>query len=138
MSASSDQVKKAIQKGFNSDQRIFLANPALFRDLKYKVSITADMITPPSENLKKALNLELYDKAIANPLTDQETVTRDLLFGSYQQTRNDTDKYMKKMVAPMQPPIEGQQGSVLNKLFGNGQKKQLNQSADQLQAEAQV
>jgi len=52
--------------------------------------------TPQSDNVKKALALELYDRAIANPLADQEAIFRDLLLGSYDSTRNDTDKYIKE------------------------------------------
>lgn len=137
-----DQMGDYIKKGFKSDQRIFLVNPSIFRDLKYKIIVEPDTVTPPSDNLKKALNLELYDRAIANPLADQEAVTRDLLFGSYSQTKSDTEKYMKQMQMPQMGQQLGQAGtqggSVLNKLFGNGGNQQLNQSADQLATQTQI
>ena len=91
--------------GFDSDNHIMKVNPTLFRDIKFKVKVSPDVVTPPSDNVKKALNLEEYDRAIANPLVDQEAITRDLLLGSYEQTKEDTDKYIKKEapVAPAQP-----------------------------------
>jgi len=46
--------------------------------------------------LKKAFNLELYDRAINNPMVDQLAVTRDFLFGSYDQSRDRADEYMQE------------------------------------------
>ena len=42
------------------------------------------------------MNVQLYDRAIASPVADQEALYRDLLLGSYDQTRDDTEKYVKK------------------------------------------
>ena len=93
------EISKNIMKsegGFETDKEIYKVNPTFFRNLKYKVRVAPDAATPQSDNVKKALALELYDRAIANPLADQEAIFRDLLLGSYDSTRNDTDKYIKE------------------------------------------
>ncbi len=80
--------------GPESKTKIYKVNPALIRDYRYKISVNADDLTPKSKALEKALNLELYDRAIQNPTLDQEAITRDFLVGIYKP--GDTDKYMKK------------------------------------------
>lgn len=87
--------------GYDSKTQIMRVNPKLFADTKFKLRITPDTVTPPSDNVTKALNLEAYDRAIANELTNKESVTRDLLLGSYPATKDDPDKYM--MAAPAVP-----------------------------------
>ena len=119
--------------GMDSDKEIYKVNPALFRELKFKVTIRPDIVTPPSDALKKALNIELYDRAIMSPYADQEQLYRDLLLGSYDGARDNTDKYVKEeqMMQPMQS--QGQSPEVLNKLFGVGKNKTLNMAAGQPQ-----
>lgn len=80
--------------GLDSRTQIFKVNPNLFRRMKYLVKVTPDVVTPPSENVKKALNLEEFDRLITLPFIDQEAVTRDLLLGSYDATKDDPDKYI--------------------------------------------
>lgn len=87
--------------GPDSDKKIYKVNPKLFRDIRYKIRIDADELNPRSSALEKALNLELYDRAIQNPYADQEMVTRDFLFGSY--VNGDADKYIRKS----QPAAQG-------------------------------
>lgn len=82
--------------GLDSDVSICKVNPRLFRRMKYMVKVTPDIVTPPSENVAKALDLELYDRAITNPLADQEAITRDFLFGAYDRSKGDPDKYIRK------------------------------------------
>lgn len=90
--------------GLDSDRQIYKVNPRLFRKLKFLLKITPDVVTPPSENVKKALKLEQYDRAIRSPLANQEAIFRDLLLGAYDATKNDTDKYIQKPVQPMPQP----------------------------------
>lgn len=80
-------------------QKIYQVNPELFRELKYKVTCNVDDLTPRSKALEKALNLELYDRGIQNPIVDQQALTRDFLFGSYDNA-GDNDKYIKKTPSP--------------------------------------
>lgn len=89
--------------GLDSDKQIFKVNPTLFRKAKFLFRVTPEMIVPPSDRVKKAFNLEAYDRAIQNPLANQEALYKDLLLGSYDSTRDDVDKYVKK-------PEEMQQG----------------------------
>lgn len=105
---------------------IYKVNPTLFRNLKFKVTIQPEAMSPKSEALKKALNLEEYGLAIANPIVAQNpdnlaAVTRDLLFGSFEATRDNADKYMKmappQMGAPGMPQQPGTSkgiGAILN------------------------
>jgi hypothetical protein len=85
--------------GLDSSVEIYKANPVLFRKNKFKLKVTPDVITPPSDNVRKALMLEEYDRAIASPLANQEALYRDLLLGAYDATKHDTDKYIVKQPA---------------------------------------
>ena len=82
------------QGGMYSKTKLYAAHPQKFRDLKYKIHVTADVMAQKNESLEKALNLELYDRAIQNPTVDLTMVTKDFLFGSYND--GDNDKYLKK------------------------------------------
>jgi len=95
--------------GMDTKKRIYKVNPTLFRELKYKVRISPEIMTPKNDNIAKAFNLELYDRAISNPLADQESIFRDLLLGSYDTTKHDTDKYIK-----------GSDSTDLQRLIGDG------------------
>lgn len=72
-------------------------NPSLFAELKFKTKVEADMLFSQSETVKKALNLEAYDRAIANPIIAQDPnalkeTTRRFLLGNY--VPGDEDKYL--------------------------------------------
>lgn len=97
--------------GLESENSLLKVNPTLFRKMKFKTKVSPDIITPPSDAVKKAFNLEEYDRAIANPLVDQEAVTRDLLLGSYEATKDDPEKYLKKQeeMAPKMGALTGKQ-----------------------------
>ncbi len=79
-----------------NDEEIYRVNPELFRNLKYMVSITPDVLTPMSENLERAYSLETFDRAIAQPNTDHDALTRDLLLATSPATKKNPDKYMLK------------------------------------------
>ena len=82
--------------GLDSDVEIYKVNPQLYRNLKFMIKVVPDQVTPPSDALQKALNLELYDRAINNPIANQEAIYKDVLLGSYDKTKSDTDKYIVK------------------------------------------
>lgn len=124
--------------GIDSEKEIIKANPTLFRKLKFKVKVVPNAITPPSDALKKALNLEEFDRLIQLPFINQEQVTKDLLLGSYDATRNDVEKYIvdKNQQAMMQqsqqqgvPPQSGE--NPLAKLLGTGGNQNMNAAANQ-------
>jgi len=78
------------------NERLVFVNPELFRNLKYLVRIDTDTVLPQSDNVKKALNLELFDRSIQLPFVNQEQLYKDLVLGSYQKTKNDVDKYIQQ------------------------------------------
>ncbi len=92
----------------DNDTELIEVDPLLFSKRKFKLKVTPDIIAPPSDNVKKALNLEEYDRAIQNPLSNQEAIFRDLLLGSYDTTKSDPDKYIQK-----QPQQQGGLGSMI-------------------------
>lgn len=94
------------------DMQIAKVNPGLFRDLKYKVTISPDVLNPRSEDLERAYGLETYDRMItAMPLGmyDPEE-TGKLLLMTNPKTKRDPEKYLAKQQAqqPVLPPQPGQ------------------------------
>lgn len=68
--------------------RICKVDPKLFRERKYTAKVNPDFIGRKSEAVKKALNLEAYDRAIGNPLIAQNPqklaqATKDFLLSNY-------------------------------------------------------
>jgi hypothetical protein len=88
--------------GPEGDKKIMRVNPASFRTLKYRIKVGVDELSPKSKELEKALDLEAYDRLIANPLADQEAVLKDFLLDAYRP--GDSDKYVKKQ-QPMAPQM---------------------------------
>ena len=88
---------------------IYKVNPTLFRELTYKIVISPDVLHPRSEDLERAMKLELYDRAIQNPTANQEAVFKDFLLGAYTDIK-EPDDYVKKQQPgqPMQQPQLGQ------------------------------
>lgn len=114
------------QGGLNSKTELFKVNPSLIRDMKYMITVSADALNPMSEELERAFGLELYDRAIQNPMLDQEEVTRHFLLGVYPQSKRDPDKFISKN--PVQPgqQIPGQQGVSPLQALGAISSKQQN------------
>ena len=79
-----------------NDKEIAKVNPTLFRSFKYKCMVSPESIIPPSDNIKKALNMEVYDKAVASPYGNQKNLYTDLLLGSYEKTRDNIDRYVQE------------------------------------------
>jgi len=102
LQASFGVLKK--EGGMGSDKKLYMVNPEIFRDRKYKTRISADDFNPPSKALEKALSLEAYDRAIQNPTLDQEAVTREFLIDVYRPGQS--DRFIKKAPAPA--PIGGE------------------------------
>lgn len=109
------------QGGLDSKNEICKVNPELFRELKFTTTISPDVLNPMSEDLERAFLLEEYDRAIANPILDQEQVTRDFLLGAYPKSRKDPDKYFAQPTPNAMPQTmlpQAAQGSGAN---GGGQ-----------------
>lgn len=90
--------------GYKSDRRVYKVNPIEFRKLRYQIVVSPEMLTPKNKNLEKALNLEAYDRMIANPLVDLDAVTRDFLIETIKP--GTADKYMKKGQQPLPQQTE--------------------------------
>lgn len=118
------------QGGLESKNELFKVNPVLIRNLKYMVTISPDILNPMSEELERAFKLEEYDRAINNPILDQEEVTKVFLLGAYPASKKDPDKFISKQSPQpqMQPQQQSGQGnpqgvnfnpSALNKMGKN-------------------
>lgn len=77
-------------------------NPTLFRELCYRLVISPDVLHPRSDDLERAMKLELYDRAIMNPRADQEKIFTDFLLGAYRDIKEPEDYVMKEQ--PGMPP----------------------------------
>lgn len=117
MSASYDLLKQ----GDQTNMEIWKVNPRLLRDLKYMLTVSPDALTPRSEDLEKQFDLETYDRAIANPMADQEEIYR-LLLSTNNTTRKNPDKYIAKQPDAMNGPMAGLTASQAAPILGPGQK----------------
>jgi hypothetical protein len=100
------QMKKSFElqkEERRSGSKIAVVNPELFRRNKYLFRVKADFMPEQSEAVKKSLNLEAYDRAIQNPILDQEKVTSEFLLESYRP--GEADKFVKK-ASPMQAGMQ--------------------------------
>lgn len=97
------------QGGHNSDMTIYRANPELFRDLFFLTDLSDDVMSPMSDALERAFNLEEYDRLLKNPRADQDENLK-LLLTSYPKTRRNPDKYISKqpVMAPNTAPTPDQ------------------------------
>lgn len=97
------------QGGSDSNTELYKVNPELFRDLTYMLTVSPDVLNPKSEELERQFDLDTYDRAIMNPMADQEEVFR-LLLSTNPRTRKNPDKYVMQqdpnaiMMGGMMPP----------------------------------
>lgn len=82
--------------GLDSDLALYRVNPTLFRNLKYIMKVTADVISPLSEEAERAFDLETYDRAINNPTLDQDEVTKTFLLSTNPKSKRNPSKFFKK------------------------------------------
>ncbi len=86
------------QGGEDSNMELYKVNPELFRNLKYMLTIDADVLNPRSEDLERAFDLETYDRLIMNSHADQEEALR-LLLTTNPKTKKDPDKFVAQQQA---------------------------------------
>lgn len=103
--AESFKVQKE-QGGIDSDTELIKINPHLFRELKFKIRQSPDVLRVKNDQLEKALNLEAYDRAIQNPTLDQDVVTQEFLINTYRP--GEGDKFKKKQQMSTPQPTEDQ------------------------------
>lgn len=92
------------QGGVDSHTELYKVNPELFRNLKYLLTIDADVLNPRSEDLERAFDLETYDRLILNPMADQEEALK-LLLMTNPKTKKDPDKFVSQQ-SPTNNPIQ--------------------------------
>lgn len=100
------------QGGMDSKIELYKVNPSLIRNLKYMVTVNADVLNPMSEELERAFALEEYDRMIQNQSIDPEETARFLLT-SYPKTKKDPSKYLVKpqtQPGPMGQMLAASQG----------------------------
>lgn len=113
MMAMSLEILK-MEGGPDSKKEINRVNPKLFRNLKYRIVVSPDIMNPLSEEIEHAFKLEAYDRMISNPTLDQNEVTKDFLLNAYDISRDNSDKYFAKVNPMMQGAggyAPGQQGA---------------------------
>lgn len=97
------------QGGEKANTVLYKVNPILFRNYKYVNTVDADVLNPRSADLIRAYDLETYDRAINNPMADQEMLYKDLLLSTNPKTSRNPDKYVKKQEpVPQQSDQNGQ------------------------------
>lgn len=102
-----DMSYKVLEEQNGLNMEIYKVNPRLFRELFFRIVISPDVMHPRSEDLERAMKLELYDRAIANPRADQEAVFKDFLLGAYRDIKKPED-YVAKQQAAMPTPMSAQ------------------------------
>lgn len=90
------------QGGIDSDTELIKVNPHIFRELKFKVRQSPDVLRIKNDQLEKALNLEAYDRAIQNPTLDQDVVTQEFLINTYRPGEGDKFKKKQQVIQPEQ------------------------------------
>ncbi len=102
---SLDNSYKVLKEQNKTGMELYKVNPTLFRDLCYQVVVSPDVLHPRSEDLERAMKLELYDRAIQNPSANQELVFKDFLLGAYKDIKKPDDYVQQQQAA--QTPMPG-------------------------------
>ena len=101
--------------GIDEDKEIYKVNPYPFSRMQYLIQVDADRIGQKNEAFERAFKLETYDRAIANPLVQQDLeamnkITRDFLFEPLM--KGEANKYVPNLqkVAGSMAPQEANSG----------------------------
>jgi hypothetical protein len=118
---------KIMEEEEKKNMRIAKVNPILFRKLKYKVKINPDFISSSSEAVKKALNLEAYDRLIQNPLISQDPqkmamITRDFLLANYKPGEEDKYIDVDQPIPQQNEEPEKPGNEVISQILNKGQQ----------------
>ena len=105
-----DHSYKVMEEEQKTGTEIYRTNPVVFRNLKFMTTISPDVLQPKSEELERAMKIELFDRAIQLPFVDQQKVARDFLFGAYKEIQ-DPDEYVSKQQPQGQPQQPNQPGA---------------------------
>jgi hypothetical protein len=100
------------------DMVISKVNPILFRNLKYMITISPDVLTPKSEDLERAYGTEEFDRMIMHPEVFDPVETGKLLLGANPTTKKNVEKYLVKQPVVPPNPMMGAPGQM--PAAGNG------------------
>ncbi len=104
--------------GLESDLELSKVNPTLFRNLKYILKVTPDVLSPMTEEAERAFDLETYDRAINNQGLDQNEVTKTFLLSTNPKSKRNPSKFFKKeQQGGTQSPLNqnSMQGAIMDK-----------------------
>jgi hypothetical protein len=91
---------EVLEEEKEKNMTIAKANPAMFRELQYMVTVHPDVMNPRSEDLERAWATEEFDRMVAHPEIFDPEETGKLLLGANPTTKKAIDKYLVKE-APM-------------------------------------
>jgi hypothetical protein len=112
---------KVKEENEEKGMEIAKVNPELFRELQYMVTVSPDVLSPRSEDLERAYDLELFDRMIQAPTVFDPEETAKLLLRSNPSTKKDPDNFLAKKPTPGMlpaPDMPGAANSPLNALGG--------------------
>lgn len=98
-----DQSYDILEEEKGSKQSLYKVNPILFRNLKYMIIVTPDVVAPMSEELEQAYALEEYDRMVQAPNIFDPEATGKLMLEAYSKTRKHPDDYLNKNPGTGQP-----------------------------------
>jgi hypothetical protein len=110
--------------------KLYKVNPTIFSSLTYKCVVKPDILQPRSEELERALKLDIYREAIQNPNIDPVKATEDFLLGAYKDIKNPKD-YLKSAQMDMMDP-----NYVPGQAEANNLQKEQSQILDQAQKQS--
>lgn len=95
------------------DKELILANPAVFANLTFNVSVDPEQLMGRNSRTERAFKIAAYDKAIANTLVQQDpeaqlNITRDFLFEPIM--GGDASKYLPNLSKLVPPGGQGAGG----------------------------
>lgn len=129
-----------MEGGPDAKKEINKVNPQLFSQLVFQIILSPDTMTPLSDEIQHAFQLEAYDRMIMNPTLDPKEVTKDFLLGAYDVSRDNPDKYFSQNPMPGMNIAQGGQapgmqgtspsaGDIMNKVAQTSKMGLPNRSA---------
>jgi hypothetical protein len=96
------------------EMEIAKVNPSIFRELKYMVTVSPDVLNPKSDDLERAWATEEFDRMIVQPTVFDPIETGKLFLSHYPTTRKNVDKYIAQPVQPTVQPVDPMTGKMPN------------------------
>jgi hypothetical protein len=98
------------QGGQKSNVSLYDVNPVMFNNLKFECVVDPDVLNPMSDDLEKAMGLEVFDQSIqgaqAGVSVNLDEVFKDFVLQNYPKSNLDVDKYMKDAAqSPIAPGL---------------------------------